>query len=206
MYKVFFNDRTVILTEDFIKSFQSRYGLFYRFRNAEELDELIDFYRHLKKIDTLFIFHDDIEELRNVFRSCFHCIDSAGGLIRNGKGQLLIMRRRDKWDLPKGKLDKDENPRQAALREAEEECGLKGIRIRDQLLSTYHTYTLGEKQVLKKIYWFDMVYTGSEEPVPETREDITEIRWFRPDELAGVCADTYPSVLDVLKYTKFVAL
>ena len=206
MYKVFFNDRTVILTDDFIKNFQSRDGLFYKYRNEEELDELIDFYRNLKKIDTLFIFHHDIEELRHVFRSCFHCIDAAGGLIRNGHGQLLIMRRRGKWDLPKGKLDRDENPRQAALREAKEECGLKDLRIRDQLLSTYHAYTLGEKHILKKTYWYDMVYAGTGEPVPETREDITEIRWFSQHELAEVCSDTYPSVLDVLKYTRFVAL
>jgi len=206
MYKVFFNDRTVILTDDFIRNFQSRYGLFYRFRNAEDLGELIDFYNKLKKIDTLFICHDDIEELRTVFRSCFHCIDAAGGLIRNTQGRILIMRRRNKWDLPKGKLERNENPRQAALREVEEECGLKDLRIRDQLLSTYHTYTLGEQHVLKKTFWFDMVYSGTIEPVPETREDITEIRWFRPDELASVCADTFPSVLDVLKYARLVAL
>ena len=206
MYKVFFNDRTVMLTDDFFRNFQSRDGLFYRFRNAEELGELIDFFHHLKKINALYIFHDDIEELRIVFRSCFHCIDAAGGLIRDRLGRILIMRRRNKWDLPKGKLNRNESPRQAALREAEEECGLKNLRIRDQLISTYHTYWLGERYVLKKTSWFDMIYAGSGEPVPETREDITQVRWFGRDELAEVCADSYPSVLDVLRYTGLVSL
>jgi ADP-ribose pyrophosphatase YjhB (NUDIX family) len=206
MYKFFFNDRTVILTDDFIKNFQLRYGLFYKFRNAEDLSELVDFYRKLKRINTLFIFHYDIEELRDVFKSCFHSIEAAGGLIRDSRDRILIIKRRDKWDLPKGKLNKNENPRQAALRETEEECGLQNLQIRDQLISTYHTYILDEQHILKKTYWYDMLYTGTKEPVPETGEDITEIRWFKQDELSVVCTNTYLTVLDVLKYAKLVSL
>jgi len=70
MYKVFFNERIVLLTDDFIRNFQLRHGLFYKYRNVEDLKELIAFYWKLKRIDTLFIFHHDIEELRERFKSC----------------------------------------------------------------------------------------------------------------------------------------
>ncbi len=206
MYKVFFNDRTVLLTDDFIKHFQLRYGLFYKFRDAEDLKELVDFYRKLKKINSLFIFHYDLEELRNVFKTCFHNIEAAGGLVRDVNNRLLIMKRRGKWDLPKGKILENEDPKRAAIREVQEECGLEELQIRDQLMSTYHAYMLEDKHILKKTYWFDMVYRGKLAPVPQYDEDITEIHWFKANELDEVCTNTYLTVLDVLKYSKLIDL
>ena len=206
MYKVFFNDRTAILTDDFISHFQIKYGLFYKYRNQEDLSDLVSFYRHLKIIDKLFIFHYDIEELRNAFRSCFKTIDAAGGLVRDKNKRVLIIKRRGKWDLPKGKKDKKEKPPHTALREVKEECGLKGLRIMQQLLSTYHAYTLDEQQILKKIYWYEMTYDGDQDPIPQTEEEITEIRWFSPGELKGILDNTYGTVIDVLKYAKLIEL
>ena len=88
MYKVFFNDRKVFLIDDFINYFQNNDGLFYRYQNHEELLELINFYNRLTKIDTFFIFHYNIEELRDSFRACFKNIDAAGGLVKNKKGEI----------------------------------------------------------------------------------------------------------------------
>src|SRR4030043_1214469 len=114
MYKVFFNERTVLLTDDFIRNFQLRFGLFYKYRNIEELKEIIGVYWQIKKINTLFIFHFDIDELRERFKSCFQQVYAAGGLVRNNKNQYLIMNRRDKWDLPKGKVNRNETFEDAA--------------------------------------------------------------------------------------------
>jgi 8-oxo-dGTP pyrophosphatase MutT (NUDIX family) len=200
MYKVFFNDRVLLLTDDFIKNFQHRYGLFYKFKDVEDLKELIQFYHRLKRIDTLFIFHHDLDELREKFRLCFKLIYAAGGLVRNTKNEILIIKRRGKWDLPKGKLHKQEAFHIAALREVHEECGLQELEIMRPLLSTYHSYLINDIQVLKKTWWFEMRYSGSRDPVPESEEDITEIRWFRTEDLEEVAANTYMSVLDVLKY------
>jgi 8-oxo-dGTP pyrophosphatase MutT (NUDIX family) len=200
MYKVFFNDRIVLLTDDFIKNFQVRYGLFYKYRNVDDLKELIDFYWKLKRIDTLFIFHYDIEELRERFKSCFHQVYAAGGLVRNGEGKYLIMRRRDKWDLPKGKVNRDETFEKAAIREVTEECGLHDLEICGPLLSTYHAYWLDEQTILKRTSWFEMVNHGNEEPVPQQDEDITEIKWVSKEDLGRITGNTYMSVIDVLKY------
>ncbi len=204
MYKVFFNDRKIFLTDDFIRTFQLRNGLFYKFQDTEELKDLLEFYRLLNKIDHLYIFHPDLDELRDAFSSCFKNILAAGGLIRNKSGQYLFIRRRSKWDLPKGKLDKGESFEQAALREVGEECGIGSLMILYRLMSTYHSYLLDNEPVLKKTLWFEMLYSGNKEGVPQKAEDITEIRWFNPEDLSVVINDTYPSILDVLKYAKLI--
>jgi 8-oxo-dGTP pyrophosphatase MutT (NUDIX family) len=203
MYKVFFNDRTVFLTDDFRKNFQHRYGLFFKYREKEDLEEIIEIYSKLSKITSLIIFHYDIEELRETFRSCFKNIDAAGGIIKNDKGEYLFIFRRGKWDLPKGKLDKGESFQQAALREVEEETGLKDIIIQKPLMSTYHTYSLKNSLALKKTYWFEMIHKGKDVPVPQTSEDIVEIKWVKPSEFFIPFQNTYPLVKDLFLYLGF---
>ena len=200
MYKVFFNERIVLLTDDFIRNFQLRHSLFYKYRNVEDLKELIAFYWKLKRIDTLFIFHHDIEELRERFKSCFEQVYAAGGLVCNKEGKYLIMRRRDRWDLPKGKVNLGETFEQTAVREVMEECGLQELEIINPMLSTYHSYFLDDQTILKRTSWFEMFYPGHAEPVPQLDEDITEIRWVSKDDLSRFTGNTYLAILDVLKY------
>ena len=206
MYKVFFNDRKVFLTDDFQKHFNVNYGLFYKYQNKGELEELLGFYRNLKKIDTLYIFHSDIEELRNTFRACYLNINAAGGLVRNKEGKILIIKRRNRWDLPKGKSDAEESIQQTAIREVTEECGISNIEITQPLLSTYHTYTINDKPVLKKTTWFEMLYSGNLEPVPQIKEHITEVKWFDKSELGEVVKNTYQLIVDVFRYANLIRL
>jgi len=200
MYKVFFNDRIVLLTDDFIRNFQVRYGLFYKYRNVEDLKELIDFYWNLKRIDTLFIFHHDLDELQERFKSCFQVVQAAGGLVRNPEDQYLIMKRRGKWDLPKGKVNPNETIPLAAIREVTEECGLQDLEIINPLIRTYHCYYFEEQSILKRTSWFEMEYHGHKPPVPQHDEDITEIRWVRKEDLGEITRNTYMGIVDVLKY------
>ena len=206
MYKVFFNDRKVFLTDDFQKHFNINYGLFYKYQNKPELQDLLDFYRCLKIIDTLYIFHNDIDKLRSTFRACYLNIDAAGGLVKNKQGKILIIKRRDKWDLPKGKIDGKENPEQASIREVAEECGIGNIEITRPLLSTYHTYMLNDKPVLKRTTWFEMLYTGTGNPVPQIKEHITEVKWFDKSALTKVVKNTYQLILDVFRYAGLIEL
>lgn len=200
MYKVFFNDRKLILTDNFAKHFQIRHGLFYKYRDLNDLKELIRFYNQLSKIDSLYIFHSDLDELREVFRQCFIPIYAAGGLVKNLKDEYLLIFRRGKWDLPKGKLDKDESFHDAALREVQEECGISNLEIVRPLLSTYHTYPYHEGLALKKTSWFEMIYKGSETPVPQYEEDIEDIRWVTGSQLKTFISLSYATVADVFTY------
>jgi 8-oxo-dGTP pyrophosphatase MutT (NUDIX family) len=204
MYKVFFNDRIVLLTDDFIRNFQLRYGLFYKYRSVDDLKELIEFYWKLKRIDMLFIFHHDLDELQERFKSCFQVVEAAGGLVRNTEGRYLIMKRRGKWDLPKGKVNPQEPIPHAAIREVTEECGLHDPEIISPLISTYHCYWFEEQSILKRTSWFEMLYAGREEPVPQWDEDITEIRWVKKEELREITGNTYMGILDVMKYNNLL--
>lgn len=204
MYKVFFNDRIVLLTDDFLRNFQLRYGLFYKYRDVKELKELIELFWKINRIDSLFIFHYDIEELRERFKSCFTQVYAAGGLVSNNEGKYLIMKRRNKWDLPKGKVNRNETIEDAAIREVTEECGLHQLEIIRPLLSTYHSYYIDDEIILKRTSWFEMIYHGEKEPIPQLDEDITEIRWMRQEDLGSISRNTYPAILDVLKYNNLL--
>ncbi len=206
MYKVFFNERKVFLTDDFQKHFNKNNGLFYKYQNRSELQELLDFYRKLRIIDTLYIFHNDIDKLRHSFRACYLNIRAAGGLVKNRDGKILIIKRREKWDLPKGKAAKKENLEQTSLREVAEECGIDNLKIIRPLLSTYHTYILDGKHVLKRTAWFEMLYSGTGSPVPQIKENITEVRWFDKSEMAEVMKNTYKLIIDVLGYANIIEL
>jgi 8-oxo-dGTP pyrophosphatase MutT (NUDIX family) len=198
MYKVFFKDRTVYFGDNFSKSFGKNNGLFYKYNNLQELTELVYVFKELTRINKLFIFHDDIIALFEEFKACFDYIEAAGGLVMRTDGNFLVMKRDGVWDLPKGKLDNGESSEAAALREVSEETGLHELKVIKPILSTFHTYQVTEDMLLKKTKWYEMLYMGNKEPVPEAAERITEIRWAEPGNTDFIRKNTYPSVLDVL--------
>lgn len=200
MYKVFFNDRKLFLTDNFSRNFELKYGLFYKYRDEEDLSELIRFYNKLSRIDSLYVFHDDIDELRAAFTNCFIPLYAGGGLVRNMKGDFLLIFRRGRWDLPKGKLGKDESFEEGAMREVTEETGLKDLELHRPLLSTYHTYAYKEGIALKKTSWFEMKCITEQSPVPQTEEQITDIKWVAPDQLGYYLQHSFPAIRDVFTY------
>ena len=198
MYKVFFNDRTVFFGDDFSRAFVKHKGLFYKYNNFIELNELVSLFDSLHKINNLYILHENILMVFEEFKACFHVIEAGGGIVLNDKGEFLVIYRNGVWDLPKGKLEKGEDFQTAALREVEEEAGLHGLKILDPLSSTYHTYHLKGKRILKKTKWFVMQYSGSTDPVLQAEEGISDYRWASPGNTGFIRENTYASILDVL--------
>jgi 8-oxo-dGTP pyrophosphatase MutT (NUDIX family) len=143
------------------------------------------------KVDALF------EHLKTQFKY----IEAAGGLIEQNKKYLFIYRL-DKWDLPKGKIDKGENPKQAAIRECEEECAISGLEIIKELPSTYHIYPYKERFALKTTYWFLMKSDHKGKLIPQTEENIEKAEWLDENTIKKeVIKNTYPSVLDLIFIT-----
>lgn len=139
-----------------------------------------------------------IKRTMEIFSSAFITIEAAGGLIKKpGKGFLLIFRN-GKWDLPKGKIDEGEHVRSAALRECEEECGVRGLKIIRKLPPTFHMYQLKKKWVLKKTHWFLMETDFSGKLVPQSEEGITKVKWVQKKDFPVIMKNTFPSVKNVL--------
>ena len=73
------------------------------------------------------IVNEDINKLKKVFFKHFKLIKAGGGLVKNKAGDVLLIFRRGKWDLPKGKLDDNESLLECAVREVKEETDRKSV-------------------------------------------------------------------------------
>jgi 8-oxo-dGTP pyrophosphatase MutT (NUDIX family) len=142
--------------------------------------------------------HTNLADLKKAFWERFTVIQAAGGWVSNPQEETLFIFRRGKWDLPKGKLDEGETLAQCALREVEEETGLKNIVLQKALISTYHTYWEKSSFILKETYWYSMHINHAQTLVPQTEEDIAEARWVKGDQLVGLLSNTFPSIKDVM--------
>jgi ADP-ribose pyrophosphatase YjhB (NUDIX family) len=145
----------------------------------------------------LFILCKNLEEDFKEFSTQFIFIEAAGGLIKNDNNEFLFIYRHNKWDLPKGKLEKKELPEHAAVRECREECGLKDITLLDFLVNTYHVYEFKKGWALKKTYWYNMLCNETN-LVPQLEESITEVGWKSKIEIPSILNNTYYNIIDVL--------
>lgn len=125
-------------------------------------------------------------------------IVAAGGLVKNKKGALLLIFRNGKWDLPKGKIEKDETYAEGALREVQEETGLKRLKLLSEFQRTYHTYTQNEKRILKETVWY-LMQSEEKGTTPQLDEGITKTEWITAADSATVFANTYENILLLLK-------
>jgi 8-oxo-dGTP pyrophosphatase MutT (NUDIX family) len=144
-------------------------------------------------------FHKDLKELKDAFFKKFTLVKAAGGFVLNETNEVLIMFRRGKWDLPKGKMDKKETSEECAVRETKEETGLKNIKLISPLITTYHTYHEGSKYVLKETKWFTMKISGEQKLIPQATEQITKLVWVGKTDLKKYLQNAFPSVKDVLE-------
>src|SRR5690606_22027885 len=124
------------------------------------------------------IFSQLIEQMKPLF----HYIEAAGGFIEN-KNKYLFIHRHGRWDLPKGKLEKGESKAHGAIRECEEECGVKDLSLEHLLGSTWHVYEHKGGHALKQTYWYKMQTAYSGRLKPQVEEDIHEARWFETEEI-----------------------
>ena len=146
--------------------------------------------------------HDNVSELLNAFKSKLRLVKAAGGFVYTGEKEVLLIFRRGKWDLPKGKLDEGEDLESCARREVEEETGLANTTIIKPLQITYHTYFERGEHILKESHWYLMQAYGNTALMPQTEEDIEECRWVPLTELEGFLNKMHASLISVVKEAK----
>lgn len=195
MYKVFFKENCFLLTDD--QNFMQEGAVRFIHKDFHTTKAFITGLLESGKEFCTILLHDDIEELFSIFKSCFLYVKAAGGCVCSSTDMLLI-KRLGMYDLPKGHLEAGETIEQCAVREVEEECGIKDVEITAPLSPTYHIYSRNGDRYLKKTYWYMMSAPSGQELSPQTEEDIEVVFWYPIANLPAIFSQTYPSLQPVL--------
>ncbi len=190
----------ILLTESLPKRKEN-----YTAIDAEAFDLKILYTWILAHRSNFFYVHcNDARTFLKVIKKNITLIEAAGGLVKNENGEYLFIFRNGKWDIPKGKIEKDERVKEAAVREVEEECGIKVSELGDKICKTYHVYINRGEVVLKKTHWFKMRCKAQGKLKPQKEEGITDVRWFKKHHIEPIVENTFPSIMDVLVKQKLV--
>ena len=188
MYKVFVNDKPIILTDSLPKENKYKVYLFKNLIVSEILDKLTS-----NSINGILIFCHNLELSKELFLKNFKTISAAGGLVLNPKKELLFIYRNNSWDLPKGCIEKGESIETAAIREVEEECGIFNLKLIKPLTTTYHIYNRNGI-TLKETHWFLMTYDYNKELVPQIEEGITEVIFKNKKAVKEALKNSYANI------------
>jgi 8-oxo-dGTP diphosphatase len=103
-------------------------------------------------------------------------IRAAGGVVLH-EGQIAVVHRPkyDDWSLPKGKLEPGETWEEAALREVEEETGLR-VRLEHRLATTHYAVS----GTPKSVRWWRMSLFDDDGHEPD--HEVDQVRWVTPEE------------------------
>jgi len=147
-----------------------------------------------------FVFDSEkqLSDFLETFRDRFSNVDAAGGLVINENEEYLIIFHRARWSLPKGGVEWLEDPQEAAIREVKEETGLSTVNVIDELPSSFHTFKKGKKWLLKRTYWFKMKADSSQPLVPQTEENITDVKWVDEKSWKLLLVDAFPQIRHIM--------
>lgn len=185
MYKVFVNEKKILLSKN-PQNIEKKI----LFEGSVSIEIALDLLQNTS-CQEINLYGKDLEIIWEEFTHFFRVVEAAGGIVYNESYDILFIKRLGRWDLPKGKVEKGESLDQAALREVEEETGLKDLVLEKFVNHTFHIYfERNGEQVLKTTYWYKMSYFGQDAAVPQLEEGITEVAW---KDKKSIDREVYPS-------------
>ncbi|MBQ9583913.1 MAG: NUDIX domain-containing protein [Bacteroidales bacterium] len=197
MYKLYFGNRSICVVPSGTAEDQLSDTVYYDVQPSDDLSQLPVWFEKAGDITSLVIKTDDPDGAFSKIISSLKVEVAAGGMIRNRCGKVLLFWRRGAWDMPKGHQEPGETLEQCALREVQEETGLKGIELGEPICITYHTYHNKGNFVLKEAHWYKMKLTSREKVRVQEEEDIEKAVWCGPWRLKRLLKSAYPSIRDV---------
>jgi 8-oxo-dGTP pyrophosphatase MutT (NUDIX family) len=200
--KIYFNNKPLFLTDQITPETEE----YIHREDAVYIDELsghsvrtMIYEMLLPRIYGGVFYYKDVDAVLRAFKKELAFIQAAGGFLHSGKDSILMIFRRGKWDLPKGKLDDNESLETCAVREVKEETGLVTILPERRLCITYHTYFQEGKHILKETHWYLMSAYKNEPLSPQTEEDIDECKWVSVNDISYYISHTHASIAEVIK-------
>ena len=198
MYKVFINEKKLSINNS-----PTTVEKNIRFEGFTTFEIVFDLLENTSTPE-INIYGENAQEIWKEFSSMMKMIEAAGGIVINKDEKILFIYRLGKWDLPKGKLEPNEKLDEAALREVEEETGLKELVLENFVNTTFHIYKEKkdgkEIRILKATHWFKMKYIGNETPKPQIEEGITKVDWIDVNHIKDeVFPNTFNNIKLILK-------
>jgi len=194
MYKVFFNQKPLILTSKILKSSDSNPLIHIKFSSKNQILKAVK----SKKTESVYIYHKNIKKLWEIFTKKFPIIDAAGGLVERSDGKILFIYRNNRWDLPKGGVEKKELIIEAAQREVKEETGLADLIVINKIGETYHIFNNGKNFRLKRTYWFKMKSDYQGELFPQEEEGIISAEWINKKRIPEILKNAYENIKEIV--------
>ncbi|WP_438973339.1 NUDIX hydrolase [Polaribacter sp.] len=188
MYKVFVNDKPIIITSS-LKN-DKNYPT-YSFSDLN-FDTILSKLK-TESIEGILLTSQNLKKDWQHFLSNLKVIKAAGGLVINDERSVLFIHRNGIWDLPKGWIEKNESKKTAAIREVEEECGIRKLVILKKLITTYHIYAYNGLK-LKETHWYLMHSSFKKELTPQTEEGIDKVAFIRKSDINNIYKNTYANI------------
>lgn len=128
----------------------------------------------------------------------FVLVEAAGGVVQNGRDELLMIELRGRWDLPKGHIEAGEEANIAALREVEEETGVVAELVdKEPLMETWHAYNTYGRWELKRTRWWRMRALCGELK-PQDEEGIARVEWCSAESVQERLKMSYATIRRVV--------
>lgn len=197
MKKIFFNDRFIAFACDAEINRHVVKSNICELKSFTDIPQILNKFLYGDEENELYITCKDEVETFVAFCDLFEMVFTAGGLVRNANNDVLLIYRYEHWDLPKGKQESGENIADTAIREVEEECGIKNVKIGDFLTETYHCYCIDKRLIMKRNFWYHMFCDTQITPVPQTSEDIEKAEFVAINKLPEYFNSMYASIREV---------
>jgi ADP-ribose pyrophosphatase YjhB (NUDIX family) len=202
MIKVSYNNNNIFFNHKTFPKYLSNVVKVWEYDININFREIIDIIEKHENGNFSILCHNPYEVFE-FFCQYFNVIHAAGGVVRNDNEDMLFIYRLNKWDLPKGKVEKSESPEHTALREVKEETGIKNLKIVKPLSNTYHIYKLNDKKILKIGHWYEMYSNYKGQLTPQLIENITKVEWINKDDISEILEESYQTIKDLIEFHYF---
>lgn len=193
MIQIYVGDKPIMLTDQIFKEDGFKNYLIKSAPIGNIIKQL-----NVTKLKSVHLIHPDKNQLLPELFKLLPMIRAAGGKVIHENKKVLFIYRNDKWDLPKGRIEKNESLEKAAMREIEEETGVSNLSITRPLQTTYHIFKRNGKHALKETFWFEMKTNFKGNLVPETSEGITSVEWLDNSQIEKVLSNSYANIKGLL--------
>jgi len=189
MYKVFVNDKPIILTD----SLKSENNFPVHIFNEVVIDEIL---HKLKRgnVKGVNLFCANLTQDWESFKKFFKVVHAGGGLVTNPKNEVLFIFRSNVWDLPKGRHEEGESIEETAVREVEEECGAEDLKLIRPLIITHHLFYMDSIQQMKITHWYLMTADFQKNLKPQLEEGITQVVFKDQEAIKIAMMNTYANI------------